>query len=173
MPAPDARDAIAERAAPPGRFEVVASHPWVVVDYAHTPDALARTLATARALAAARVTVVFGAGGDRDQGKRPELGAVARAADRIVLTSDNPRSEDPAAIAAAIRSAVPASHDVWVELDRARAIERAVLDAGPDDLVVLAGKGHETTQTAGARTQVSSDQELGRAAHARRGRTAS
>jgi UDP-N-acetylmuramoyl-L-alanyl-D-glutamate--2,6-diaminopimelate ligase len=117
--------------------------------------------------------VVFGAGGDRDQGKRPELGRAACAADRIVLTSDNPRSEDPALIAAAIRAGVPASHELVIELERARAVERAVLEAGEDDLVVLAGKGHESAQTAGSRRGASVDGELGRRAHARRATTSS
>ncbi len=166
VPADAARAAIADTAAPPGRFEVVASRPWVVVDYAHTPDALARTLATARRLTTGRVAVVFGAGGERDQGKRPELGKAACAADRIVLTSDNPRSEDPAAIAAAIRSGIPTGHELSIELDRARAVERAVLDAGADDLVILAGKGHELLWTSSRSSE--SDSELGRAAHARR-----
>jgi UDP-N-acetylmuramoyl-L-alanyl-D-glutamate--2,6-diaminopimelate ligase len=168
VPAEAARDAIAECAAPPGRFEVVARRPWVVVDYAHTPDALRRTLETARRLCSGRVTVVFGAGGERDRGKRPELGSAACAADRIVLTNDNPRSEDPAQIVAAIRASIPAAHDLLVELDRARAIECAVLEAAPDDLVLLAGKGHETSQIIGGSRLSSSDRELGLAAHGRR-----
>lgn len=167
VPADAACAAIAATPSPRGRFEVVASRPWVVVDYAHTPDALARTLATARRLTGGRVAVVFGAGGERDQGKRPELGHAACAADRIVLTSDNPRSEDPAAIAAAIRSGIPVGRELSIELDRARAVERAVLDAGADDLVILAGKGHELLRTSTSASP-SSDSELGRAAHARR-----
>jgi UDP-N-acetylmuramoyl-L-alanyl-D-glutamate--2,6-diaminopimelate ligase len=168
VPADSARDAIAARAAPSGRFEVVATAPWVVVDYAHTPDALARTLATARRLSRGRVSVVFGAGGNRDRGKRPQLGAAAAVADRIVLTNDNPRSEDPRAIVDAIRSGLPATADVLIELDRAKAVELAVLGAAEDDVILLAGKGHEQTQTAGGESREVSDQALGRAAHARR-----
>jgi UDP-N-acetylmuramoyl-L-alanyl-D-glutamate--2,6-diaminopimelate ligase len=168
VPADSARDAIAARSAPSGRFEVVATSPWVVVDYAHTPDALARTLDTARRLSGGRVSVVFGAGGNRDRGKRPQLGAAAAAADRILITNDNPRSEDPRAIADAIRSGLPATADVAIELDRVKAVELAVLGAAENDVIVLAGKGHEETQTAAGQAHEQSDQVLGRAAHARR-----
>jgi UDP-N-acetylmuramoyl-L-alanyl-D-glutamate--2,6-diaminopimelate ligase len=133
----------------PGRFEVVATAPLVVVDYAHTPDGLARTLATARALAAdSRVVCVFGCGGNRDRGKRPQMGAIAdTSADVVVLTSDNPRDEDPRAIAAEIEAGVSAARARWiVELDRARAIETAIALARPTDVVVIAGKGHEQAQ---------------------------
>jgi UDP-N-acetylmuramoyl-L-alanyl-D-glutamate--2,6-diaminopimelate ligase len=137
----------------PGRFERVdAGQPFsVLVDYAHTPDALARVLAAARPLAAAggRVICVFGAGGDRDAAKRPLMGrAVAAGADLAVLTSDNPRSEAPQAIADAVRPGLadgPAS--VRVELDRRAAIAGALADARAGDVVVIAGKGHETGQT--------------------------
>lgn len=157
------------RAAPPrGRFEVVAREPTTVVDYAHTPDALRRTLDTARALGKARVVAVFGAGGNRDAAKRPAMGAAAGAADRVIVTSDNPRDEDPARIAAAIAEAVPKSCDVTVDLDRARSIRTAVLDAGPDDIVVIAGKGHELTQTIGAEARSFSDVTVAQAAAAER-----
>ncbi|MEO7109398.1 MAG: Mur ligase family protein, partial [Polyangiaceae bacterium] len=102
-------------AAPPGRFERVAETPDVVIDYAHSPDALARTLATARALGSGKVILVIGAGGNRDRAKRPMLGAAAAAADRIVLTSDNPRDEDPRAIADAIRDGLGAHADIVLE----------------------------------------------------------
>ncbi len=138
--------ALATAPPPAGRFEIVHDAPLVVVDYAHTPDALARTLETARALARGRVHVVFGAGGLRDREKRPEMGRAAAAADRIVLTSDNPRDEDPAVIAAAIRVGLVGHGGVEVELDRAAAIERALGDAHAEDVVVIAGKGHERTQ---------------------------
>jgi UDP-N-acetylmuramoyl-L-alanyl-D-glutamate--2,6-diaminopimelate ligase len=158
--------------APPGRFEIVAREPAVVVDYAHTPDAMQRTLAVARAIVAragkGRVVVVFGAGGERDQGKRAPMGAAAAAADRVVLTSDNPRREDPAAIARAVRVGIPREADLLVELDRRRAIERAVREAGPDDLVIVAGKGHEATQAVGDERLPFSDHEVVRAAHASR-----
>ena len=140
----------------PGRFErVEAGQPFlVVVDYAHTPDALERVLTTARKLTRGRVGVVFGCGGDRDRGKRPLMGAIAaRLADRLWVTSDNPRSEDPLAIISEIVAGV---RGVWPDLDRCAMIAdrrdavRAALDwARPGDLVVLAGKGHETYQIIG------------------------
>lgn len=150
---------IAAVRAVPGRFEKVEmGQPFgVVVDYAHTPDALERTLATARALTRGRVLVVFGCGGDRDRGKRPLMGAAAaRLADDTVITSDNPRSEDPETIISEIvvgaKKAVDA-RDRYVTIpDRREAIVHALAAARPGDLLVIAGKGHETTQTLGART---------------------
>jgi UDP-N-acetylmuramoyl-L-alanyl-D-glutamate--2,6-diaminopimelate ligase len=152
--------ALAQIAPPPGRFQFVRERPAVVVDYAHTPDALARTLATARALCAGRVSVVFGAGGGRDQTKRPLLGAAARAADRVFLTSDNPRLEDPLAIIAQIAAGLGDHDDVVREVDRARCIEQAVRAAGPDDLVLIAGKGHEREQEAAGTTIAFSDEAI-------------
>ena len=163
-----AADRIAACAPPAGRFEVVAREPFVVVDYAHTPDALQRAIATARTLAKGRVIVIFGAGGERDRGKRPAMGAAAAAADRIVLTSDNSRSEDPASIAEAIRSGIPEGVDVMVELDRARAIESTVARADRADVVVVAGKGHERYQTAQGEAKPFSDGEIAARAHALR-----
>ena len=140
----------------PGRFQLVLDRPLVVVDFAHTPDALERTLSLARSLVAAdggRVVCVFGCGGERDQGKRAEMGRVAgRSAEVVVLTSDNPRSEDPEAILRAIlegTAGTPAS--VERELDRAVAIRRGIELASPYDIVVIAGKGHEQTQIWGKR----------------------
>jgi UDP-N-acetylmuramoyl-L-alanyl-D-glutamate--2,6-diaminopimelate ligase len=134
----------------PGRMQVVSSGPpfAVIVDYAHTPAGLDVALASAREMAGpGRVIVVFGAGGDRDPGKRPEMGLVAsRWSDVVVLTSDNPRSEDPTAIIDAIASGVGDQAELAVEPDRARAIRLAVDRAGPGDVVVVAGKGHETSQ---------------------------
>ena len=131
----------------PGRFEVVpAAAPFtVVVDYAHTPDGLASALDAARILAdGKRVVCVFGCGGDRDPGKRPVMGAVAaERADAVVLTSDNPRSEDPEAIIAAVLAGVPDPGSVTVRVDRAEALEAAVALARRGDVVVVAGKGHE------------------------------
>jgi UDP-N-acetylmuramoyl-L-alanyl-D-glutamate--2,6-diaminopimelate ligase len=135
----------------PGRFDRVdEGQPFtVLVDYAHTPGALETALGAARELAAgARVICVFGAGGDRDRAKRPLMGrVVAEHADVSLVTSDNPRSEDPAAIA----REVVAGLDLDVELDRRRAIERALESARPGDVVVIAGKGHERGQEIGGR----------------------
>ena len=164
VPLDAALETLAGVATPPGRFERVGSEPDVVVDYAHTPDALARTLTTARALTRGRVTVVFGAGGERDRDKRPLLGAAAEGADRVILTSDNPRGEDPRAIACAIREGIDRRVVVEEELDRARAIERAVHDAGEHDLILVAGKGHETEQITAAGRRPFSDVEVVRAA---------
>jgi UDP-N-acetylmuramoyl-L-alanyl-D-glutamate--2,6-diaminopimelate ligase len=146
VPAREAAEAIAEVSPPPGRFEVIGRGPRAVIDYAHSPDALGRTLATARALCRGRLTVVFGAGGDRDRGKRAAMGQAAMGADRVVLTSDNPRSEDPAAIAREIRAGLVDHRDVAEILDREEAIRSAILGAGPEDVAVIAGRGPETEQ---------------------------
>ena len=145
----------------PGRFQVVGEQPLAVVDYAHTPDALARTCDTARELACEhRVIVVFGAGGLRDKEKRMPMGeAVGMRADLAIVTTDNPRREDPAAIA---RTVVAGCHrggraHSKVEPDRRRAIELAVNSARPGDVVVVAGKGHETGQIVGDETLPFSD----------------
>ena len=137
----------------PGRMELVdgpAGTPIVVVDYAHTPDALSSALVEMRRLAdGGRVTVVFGCGGDRDQTKRPLMGSAAVAgADVVVVTTDNPRHEDPREIAESIVSGMHGA-EVLVELDRARALAAAIAGSGPEDLVLVAGKGHEITQTFG------------------------
>jgi len=145
----------------PGRFEVVSKtgSPVVVVDYAHTPASLERVIAEARGLAPAggRISVVFGCGGDRDRAKRPAMGAVAvEGADQAVLTSDNPRGEDPEQIVAEVLAGVDpaalASGRLVVEADRRRAIELAIGRAGPADVVLICGKGHETTQQTGDAT---------------------
>ena len=116
----------------------------VIVDYSHKPDALDNVLRTARELATRHLIVVVGAGGDRDRGKRPLMGAAAaRHADTVVITSDNPRSEDPEAIIAAIAEGAPEATKI---VDRREAIDHAIGLAGPGDVVVIAGKGHETYQ---------------------------
>jgi len=155
-----AASALARVAPPPGRFQLVRERPYVVVDYAHTPDALSRTLATARALCKGRLCVVFGAGGERDRSKRPLLGAAACGADRVVLTSDNPRSEDPAAIIAEIAAGLDPRTEVVREVDRARAIELALRDASAEDLVLIAGKGHEQAQEMGGESVAFSDEAI-------------
>lgn len=166
----------------PGRYErIEAGQPFsVVVDYAHTPAALDELLAAARSELAegGRVLVVFGCGGERDRGKRPLMGEVAaRAADVVVLTSDNPRGEDPATILDEVRAGAAAARSLVVEPDRRAAIEAAMAEARPGDAVVLAGKGHETGQTIGGRTEAFDDREVARAAlaaagHHRSGATA-
>ncbi len=131
----------------PGRFETVdEGQPFaVLVDYAHTPDSLENVLSTARNLTQGRVHVVFGCGGDRDRGKRPLMGQIAtRLADRVVVTSDNPRSEDPEAIIAEILAGAGA--DTAHTVDREQAIGEAIVAADPGDVVVIAGKGHEQGQ---------------------------
>lgn len=133
----------------PGRLERLSAHPAVLRDYAHTADALDRALRAVRPFATGRVIVVFGAGGDRDRGKRPEMGRVAASlADWCVVTSDNPRTEDPERILDDIVAGMAGDHWERIE-DRRAAIARAIAMAGPDDLVLLAGKGHETYQIRG------------------------
>ncbi len=152
----------------PGRLErVSSSEPFdVVVDYAHTPDALARVLETARSLSKGDVWVVFGCGGDRDREKRPMMGAAAaKGADHVIVTSDNPRSEDPAEIGRAVADGVRgAGVTPIVELDRAAAIQRAVMDARNDDVVVIAGKGHEQGQEIDGRFHAFDDRDVARRA---------
>ena len=151
----------------PGRFETVETDgAWhIVVDYAHTPDALERLLSSVRDLASGRVIVVFGCGGNRDRGKRPEMGAVAsRLADVVIVTSDNPRDEEPGAIIAdVLAGVVPGGAKVTSFVDRAEAIGNAVLGALDGDIVVIAGKGHETYQEAAGSVRNFSDQECARA----------
>ena len=157
------RSGIAAVSGVPGRFEVVdAGQPFtVLVDYAHTPDSLENVLRAAREITAGRVICVFGCGGDRDRGKRPLMGEVARRlADRAIVTTDNSRSEDPARIAAEIT----AGHAMEVELDRRSAIERALAAAAPGDLVVIAGKGHEQGQQFADRTVPFDDRSVAREA---------
>jgi UDP-N-acetylmuramoyl-L-alanyl-D-glutamate--2,6-diaminopimelate ligase len=152
-----------------GRMQAVGEEPLVVIDYAHTPDALENVLQALRPVAAARagrLAVVFGAGGDRDPTKRPLMGAIAaRLADRVLITSDNPRSEDPLAIIEAIRRGAP---DCEVEPERARAIEKMISTSEKNDVVLIAGKGHETTQEIAGRRLHFSDEEQARSALARR-----
>jgi UDP-N-acetylmuramoyl-L-alanyl-D-glutamate--2,6-diaminopimelate ligase len=131
----------------PGRFETVDEGQdfAVVVDYAHTPDSLENVLTAARRLTADRLHVVFGCGGDRDRRKRPLMGEIAkRLADHVIVTSDNPRSEDPEAIIEEILAG--SGHDVEHDADRREAIATAIAAARPRDVVVIAGKGHEQGQ---------------------------
>ena len=163
----------------PGRFEVVSQaddQVTVVVDYAHTDDALRNLLETARPLSSKRLVTVFGCGGDRDRSKRPLMGMVAaRLSDIVVITSDNPRSEDPARIIEEIERGIPAGRDgssrapvIESVVDRAAAIERAVSIANAGDVVLIAGKGHEKYQQIGDRVLPFDDGEVARAALAKR-----
>jgi len=156
----------------PGRLEPVdEGQPFqVLVDYAHTPDALERALEAVRGFEPARVLCVFGCGGDRDKGKRPLMGAVAaRLADRVILTSDNPRSEDPESILREIEAGVRGAANVRTIADRTEAITAAVLECAEDDVLLIAGKGHETYQIIGSKTLPFDDREVARQALRRRG----
>ncbi|MGP1630297.1 MAG: UDP-N-acetylmuramoyl-L-alanyl-D-glutamate--2,6-diaminopimelate ligase [Giesbergeria sp.] len=168
-----------ERLAPvPGRMErlLTPGQPLVAVDYAHTPDALEKALQALRPLASergGRLWCVFGCGGDRDAGKRPLMGAAAQHhADQVVVTSDNPRSEDPAAIVHQILLGTLMGNTVRAEPDRAAAIAQALQDAAPADVVLIAGKGHEAWQEIAGVKRPFSDMEHARAALARRGASA-
>jgi UDP-N-acetylmuramoyl-L-alanyl-D-glutamate--2,6-diaminopimelate ligase len=148
--------------AAPGRMETFGGTraPLAVVDYAHTPDALRKALNAARAHTRGRLVVVFGCGGDRDPGKRPIMGGIAaELADDIVITDDNPRTEKPEAITAGIAGGIPAGHPYRIEHDRGRAIREAVIDARDEDVVLVAGKGHEDYQLYGQERRMFSDQQ--------------
>ncbi len=160
--------ALGQVLAPPGRMQALShggSAPMVIVDFAHTPDALEKALSSARAHCGGELWCVFGAGGDRDRGKRPLMGQVAaRLADRLVITSDNPRNEDPEAIIADIRDGV-GDHKQVIELsDRAEAIKHSIAAAGSEDVVLIAGKGHEQYQQIGSLRKPFSDQACAAAA---------
>jgi UDP-N-acetylmuramoyl-L-alanyl-D-glutamate--2,6-diaminopimelate ligase len=152
LPAAAIVEGIAAAGVVEGRFERIdRGQPFLAaVDYAHTPDGLRQLLHAARELTDGRVVLVFGAGGDRDPGKRPQMGeAAGELADLVILTTDNPRGEDPAAIIGAVKQGIPVSTDLRIEPDRGAAIALAVAAAEPGDVVLVAGKGHETTQTVG------------------------
>lgn len=165
-----AASALADCPPAPGRFEPVVGadgeSPLVVVDYAHTPDALTRLIEGAREAApGARCTVVIGCGGGRDREKRPEMGRAALLADAVVLTSDNPRGEAPEDILSDMLSGMTEGEraGVVVEVDRAEAIGRAIRAAGPGEMVLIAGKGHETTQERNGEIHHFDDREVARA----------
>jgi UDP-N-acetylmuramoyl-L-alanyl-D-glutamate--2,6-diaminopimelate ligase len=149
----------------PGRFESVPNGVGihVIVDYAHTPDALEKLLIAARAVRPRRILTVFGCGGDRDATKRPLMAAAAtRASDITILTSDNPRTEDPEAILRDVAKGATGTYEVIV--DRPAAVRRAIELAEPGDLVVLAGKGHENYQIIGSEKVPMDDRDLAREA---------
>jgi UDP-N-acetylmuramoyl-L-alanyl-D-glutamate--2,6-diaminopimelate ligase len=169
VPLAEALQALERCVAAPGRMQTVrvtaaAPHATVIVDYAHTPDALAKALAAARGHCAGRLHVVFGCGGDRDALKRPVMGSIAAtAADAVTVTDDNPRTESPAAIVRDILAGITAGREhVRVEHDRALAIHDAIRAAAPADLVLIAGKGHEDYQIYGATRRDFSDEQVAR-----------
>ncbi len=155
-----ALDALAGLRGPRGRLELAgrkANGAMVFVDYAHKPEALASALAALRPLTGGRLVVVIGAGGDRDPGKRPLMGrAATEGADTVIVTDDNPRSEDPATIRKAILAGAPGAREI---ADRGQAIAEAVAMLGPNDILCVAGKGHETGQIVGTRTLPFSDHD--------------
>lgn len=145
---------------PPGRMEAFGggTRPLVVVDYAHTPDALEQVLTALRPHCPGRLGLVFGCGGDRDRGKRPLMGAIGeRLADRVILTNDNPRSEAPAAIIADIQAGMEHPANAEVELDRAAAIRHGLAQLAAGDILAVCGKGHENTQQIGSELRDFSD----------------
>ena len=146
----------------PGRIETFhGDHFTVVVDYAHTPDALENVLRSLREICTGRLVCVFGCGGDRDRGKRPRMGEIAgRYADRIILTNDNPRSEQPESIINDILAGISRRENVTVQSDRAQAITSAIGEALPDDVILIAGKGHETWQEIGRHRYPFNDRQL-------------
>jgi len=149
----------------PGRFEIVSNRRGitVIVDYAHTPDALENLLRSARALQPRRLITVFGCGGNRDRSKRPRMGAIAsELSDLCVVTSDNPRNEPPEAIIDEILQGIRQREDVRVEPDRRRAIALAIESAQAGDMVVIAGKGHETVQIVGDQRIPFDDRQVAR-----------
>jgi UDP-N-acetylmuramoyl-L-alanyl-D-glutamate--2,6-diaminopimelate ligase len=153
---------------PPGRMQRVpgsVSAPAVIVDFAHTPDALAQVLQSLRAHSTGRVVCVFGCGGDRDAGKRTEMGSIAaQLADHVIVTNDNPREEDPQQIIAGILAGIGAESSHEVIADRALAIQAAIKQSAADDVVLIAGKGSENFQLIGGRSEAFSDAEVAAAA---------
>lgn len=152
---------MAQLKAAPGRMEIVAQSPYVLVDYAHTPDALENALKTLNQLKKGRLWVIFGCGGDRDKSKRPIMGKAASLyADQIVITSDNPRSEVPEAIIDDIAKGVPVATETTQLVNREEAISFALSQAAKDDIILIAGKGHESYQQIGTVKHDFSDQEV-------------
>lgn len=173
LPLPAIQQGIASVTRVPGRMQLVSGPDdpvAVIVDFAHTDDALRGVLETARGIARGRLVTVFGCGGDRDAKKRPLMGAVAaRCSDLVIVTSDNPRSEDPHRIAEDIELGLASSRTPWLTvLDRSEAIERGVREARAGDVVVIAGKGHEQTQVLADRSVPLDDAVVARAALAAR-----
>lgn len=164
--ADDVVSVMAQVVASPGRMELVRKEPCVLIDYAHTPDALKNALSTLKELRSKRnkqgqIWVVFGCGGDRDRGKRPLMGQIASQwADKIILTSDNPRNESPEQILSEIAEGIPSGHPTKIIEDRKEAIHQVLKLADKDDIVLIAGKGHESYQQIGHQRHAFSDQEI-------------
>lgn len=153
--------AIEQLKAAPGRMEIVANAPYVLVDYAHTPDALENVLITLNQLKKGRLWVVFGCGGDRDKTKRPIMGQIAsKFADHIIITSDNPRTEDPQTIVDEIEHGISNSSNVVQLVNREEAIAYAINNADEKDIILIAGKGHEAYQQIGTTKYAFSDQDV-------------
>ena len=166
-PAGAAFDAVAKLTGVPGRMQRVGDAP-VIVDYAHTPDALQTALNALRPFCTGKLIVVFGCGGDRDAGKRPQMGAIAeQLADTVIVTDDNPRSENPATIRQAILAACPKAQEIG---DRAEAIRAGIAIVAPGDIMLLAGKGHERGQIVAGKTLPFDDAEVAADALRREGR---
>lgn len=160
----DVANVMAQLEASPGRMELVANEPCVIVDYAHTPDALENVLSTLTTLKEGRLWVVFGCGGDRDKTKRPMMGQIAsQYADGLIITSDNPRSEDPLQIIEDIAVGMQSGIPVFKIIDRKDAIHQALSQADKQDIVLIAGKGHEAYQQIGMKRFAFSDQDVVRA----------
>ncbi|KTC94969.1 UDP-N-acetylmuramoyl-L-alanyl-D-glutamate--2,6-diaminopimelate ligase [Legionella feeleii] len=152
---------MAELQPAPGRMEVVTHEPYAIVDYAHTPDALQNVLATLKKVKKGRIIVVFGCGGDRDKSKRPIMGRIASEyADIAIITSDNPRNEDPWAIIDAIDAGIISKANLYKIADREEAITKALNLAHKDDIILIAGKGHEAYQQIGNVRHAFSDQAV-------------
>lgn len=167
VPIEKAIRALEQCIAPPGRMETftASGRPLAIVDYAHTPDALQKALSAARRHCAGKLVCVFGCGGDRDAAKRPVMAAIAeRLADKVIVTDDNPRTEDGDAIVAQIVAGLVHPERVVIERDRAKAIERAIRGGVAGDVVLIAGKGHEDYQIVGLEKRYFSDRDVAHAA---------
>lgn len=152
---------MAKLQAAPGRMEIVTQEPYAIVDYAHSPDALENVLTTLQKVKKGRILVVFGCGGDRDKTKRPKMGKIASEyADITIITSDNPRTEDPLAIIDSIESGISTKTNLYKIADREQAIAKALSLADKDDIILVAGKGHEDYQQIGKVRHVFSDQAV-------------
>ena len=171
LPLQELLDSIVDFPGVPGRMERInlttvgsdLSSPTVLVDYAHTPDGLMNALIESRVCTKGKLICVFGCGGDRDKGKRSKMGAIAaRFADHVVITSDNPRTESPQNIINDILSGMPSSIKYTVDVDRSKAIKIAILSANPEDLILIAGKGHEDYQVIGNKKFYFNDREFAR-----------